>query len=212
MRKYGELPEVIRKIETSCNEIMRYQYMPIVIPGHGISKLEPRLEWVDELISEAINDHLSNLKDTEDMYIYLTVKHGWQDQNVSLNRKGWHSDGFMTEDINYIWYDCMPTVFCEGPFELDQDDVLSLDQMREQSMNWNLKEYPNKTLLRLDQYNIHRVNSFHNLKGMRTFVKISFSKDRYNLIGNTHNYAMDYNWEMAPRKEGRNIPQSKPKS
>jgi len=43
---------------------------------------------------------------------------------------------------------------------------------------------------------------------MRTFVKISFSKDKYDLIGNSHNYEMDYKWDMKERKEERNIPQT----
>ena len=41
----------------------------------------------------------------------------------------------------------------------------------------------------------------------RTFFKLSFSKDKYDLKGNSHNYLFDYNWEMRERKENRNIPQ-----
>lgn len=46
---------------------------------------------------------------------------------------------------------------------------------------------------------------------MRAFLKVSFSKDKYDLLGNSHNYLMDYNWEMKARKEDRNIPQSSKK-
>jgi hypothetical protein len=44
---------------------------------------------------------------------------------------------------------------------------------------------------------------------MRTFVKVSFSYDKYDLVGNSHNYLLNYAWEMKERKDDRNIPQSK---
>jgi hypothetical protein len=43
---------------------------------------------------------------------------------------------------------------------------------------------------------------------MRAFLKVSISKDKYDLIGNSHNYLLDYDWQMKERKQERNIPQS----
>ena len=34
------------------------------------------------------------------------------------------------------------------------------------------------------------------------------TKDKYDLIGNSHNYLLNYDWKMKQRKEARNIPQS----
>jgi hypothetical protein len=56
--------------------------------------------------------------------------------------------------------------------------------------------------------NIHKVAPVL-VGGMRTFVKVSFSYDKYDLVGNSHNYLLNYAWEMKERKDDRNIPQSK---
>ena len=41
----------------------------------------------------------------------------------------------------------------------------------------------------------------------RTFIKISYSTDKYDLIGNSHNHEIDYRWEMRERGTMRNVPQ-----
>jgi hypothetical protein len=79
--------------------------------------------------------------------------------------------------------------------------------MEKQAIPFNNYSYRENQLLRLNQYNIHKVAPVTEV-GMRTFLKLSFSKDKYDLIGNSHNYLIDYNWEMKNRKEHRNIPQS----
>jgi hypothetical protein len=112
----------------------------------------------------------------------------------------------MTDDINYIWYDKDPTVFNNSEFNLTMDDLASIEDMRSQALPWKDVTYPVNTLLRLDQFNIHKVGEV--TTGMRNFLKISFSKDKYDLIGNSHNYLLNYEWDMKPRKEQRNIPQS----
>ena len=68
-------------------------------------------------------------------------------------------------------------------------------------------KYDNYTLVRINQYNVHRVADVTE-DGMRAFLKVSFSKDKYDLIGNAINYDLDYNWKMKPRNITRNIPQS----
>lgn len=40
---------------------------------------------------------------------------------------------------------------------------------------------------------------------LRSFVKISFSNERYDLIGNAHNHTLHYNWPMHPRRIQRNL-------
>jgi hypothetical protein len=113
----------------------------------------------------------------------------------------------MTDDINYIWSDCCPTVFNNSEFNLTQDDSLSLKEMTEQAIESNNIVYDNCNILRLNQFNIHKVGEITKPQ-MRTFIKVSFSKDKYDLLGNSHNYQLDYNWDMKKRKETRNIPQT----
>ncbi len=83
---------------------------------------------------------------------------------------------------------------------------MSINQMNAQTKPENNFTYDDNTLLRLDQFVIHKASDTP-YKGVRTFVKISFSKDKYDLEGNSHNYLLNYNWTMRPRQNYRNIPQ-----
>ncbi|MNC81348.1 hypothetical protein D3C75_1344520 [compost metagenome] len=60
------------------------------------------------------------------------------------------------------------------------------------------------SFVRIDKWNVHRQPVAG--EGFRTFLKFSVSKNRYNLQGNSHNYLIDYDWEMVTRGEIRNHP------
>lgn len=208
--KYGALPKNLGIVNIDCREMMFYQDMPIKMQGWTPFYLENRLEWVRDIINIAFCDFIScfDKEVVSNSYIYLSAKHLYQSKGCSYNRPGWHCDGFMSDDINYIWSDTLPTIFNTSKFNLSQDDSLSMKEMELQALPENNFSFPEKSLLRLNQYNVHRVADVDR-DGLRTFVKISFSKDQYKLIGNAHNYKMDYDWEMKERNAGRNIPQGK---
>lgn len=202
---YGNLPEDLGlvEIDTSEEEMCFVQYLPVILPlQENLSPVVPdNLKWCESLIGKAaIKEYL--IEGNAWRYVYITVKRLYG----SGNREGWHCDGFGTEDINYIWYDNHPTEFY--PFDM------TLPHCHEESMNKMEKEiddrctmitYPCKHLLRMDQSSIHRVNK-ESFTGLRTFVKISFSNEKYNLKGNAHNYLLDYKWEMVERDSLRNHP------
>ena len=193
---YGTAPKICGTFDLVPSEFVYCQYLPIRIPGMGWAVPE-HLEWVAPLLHD-----VSICYSTD--HVYLTARHMWCTAE-SANRPGWHSDGFGTDDINYIWYDANPTEFCVQHFALSDDHELSMLEMERQARPENIVTYPVNTLLRLDQSVIHRVAP--NAKpGYRTFVKISVSKSRYNLKGNAHNYLLDYEWEMHDRQDGRNHP------
>jgi len=189
--------------------MMFYQYLPIKMIGDTEPVYEERLKCYDQLVGAICCDFIGayGLDSYVNSYIYLTAKYLYQAPGCSFNRPGWHSDGFMTDDINYIWYDKDPTEFNSSRFILSMNDELSLIEMERQALPENNILYPANTILRLDQYNIHRVGE--STPGLRNFLKISFSRDKYNLIGNSHNYMLRYNWDMKPRKAKRNIPQTR---
>lgn len=206
---YGKLPFNIGAYIVSCNEMMFYQYLPIKTPGMSSVIYEDRLHCFNQLVGVCCCDFIGvfGLKRFVDSYVYMTAKRMFQIPKCSFNRPGYHSDGFMTDDINYIWCDKNPTVFNTSAFKLSMDDSVSLVEMEQQAQKQNEYSFPNNSLLRLDQYNIHKVADEFN-PGMRTFFKLSFSFDKYDLLGNSHNYLIDYKWEMKERKNERNIPQS----
>jgi hypothetical protein len=75
------------------------------------------------------------------------------------------------------------------------------------SINETFVTYPDKHLLRLDQSVIHR-SPIKFAPGMRTFIKVSISKDRYDLIGNSINHKLDFGPLVAERQPERNHPAS----
>lgn len=206
--KYGALPKSLGFYDVKCQEMMFYQYYPVKFSGSPFPAYEKRLDVFSTLIGAAACDFIGQygLDRFVNSYAYLTAKHSYQTKGNSFNRPGWHSDGFLTEDINYIWSDAAPTLFNLSEFKLTLDDQISLQEMEEQADPNHTIRTKKGYLLRLDQYNIHKVDTDY--EGMRTFVKISFSRDKYNLVGNSHNYEVDYKWDMVPRKSERNIPQS----
>lgn len=207
--KYGKLPAVVGNYCLSEDvEMMFVQYLPIKLKGQFFFQLDERLSPFRRILYAAKLDYcvLYGIEEFENSYVYLTLKSMYQSPNNSFNREGWHSDGFLTNDINYIWSDKNPTIFCKGDFDLTLDDTISLDEMRQQAHSKETVEFNNGDLLRLDQFNIHKVGNCKQ-SGIRNFLKISISKDQYNLKGNAHNYKLNYKWDMIDRKIERNIPQ-----
>lgn len=207
--EYGELPKCLGLFEVDCKEMMFYQYLPIKLIGQVQPVYEERLKCFDSLVGTIFCDYIGEfgLNTYVNSYAYLTAKYLYQMPNCSFNRTGYHSDGFMTDDINYVWCDKNPTIFNYTKFNLSMDDKKSIEEMEFQEDKRKQRVYDENSLLRLNQFNIHKVNE-SDFQGMRCFFKISFSKDKYDLIGNSHNYLLDYNWEMRHRSNERNIPQS----
>jgi hypothetical protein len=165
----------------------------------SIIRIPKNLEWYRPLVNA-----IPMFESTSSWnYVYLTAKHLYVTPENLGNRPGWHSEGFGSNDINYIWSDSYPTEFCVQPFDLSDHHELSMIQMSVQANITNIKTYGEKTLLRLDPSVIHRVPE-NASSGYRTFVKISCSDSKYNLKGNAHNYLFDYDWEMFERDDSRN--------
>jgi hypothetical protein len=208
MRDYGYPPFVLGVREVACNEMMAFQYLPIKMAGSTEILREDRLRPFDGLIGEACCDFVASygLGRFVGSYVYLTAKHLFQGPAATFNRPGWHCDGFLTDDVQYIWSNTSPTVFNTSCFNLSRDDALSMVEMEEQADPENDLVFGNCSLIRIDQFVVHRVQPPSAIE-LRTFFKLSISKDRYDLEGNSRNYLIDYEWPMRPRQMARNVPQ-----
>lgn len=206
---YGELPKVIDSIEVNVKEMMFYQDMLIKHQRSTKFLIEKRLDIFLPIIDSAVSDFIYNygMERYLNSYVYLSAKHLFQPKQEPFNRPGWHTDGFMSDDITYVWSNKNPTVFNHSQFTLTQDHALSIKEMEGQAKPEKNLTYLENTVLRLTQYNVHKVAEVEH-SGMRAFVKVSISKDKFDLIGNTHNYELSYDWEMKPRNIERNVPQS----
>lgn len=210
--QYGLPPEEIGVFHLDWHEYMHYMYLPVRMATGDPIRLPQRLEFLREMIDAAIDRELDIFRKGGPMprrYVYVTARRGYATPGNPLNRPGWHSDGFGTTDVNYVWTDAFPTVFAVGDFHgISTDHVKSIaqfeDQVHDPLIKWETA--PLNTLLRLTPAMIHCAPQIPSPGGERGFVKISFSDDRYNLLGNSHNHLFDYEWEMHDRAELRNDP------
>lgn len=203
-RPYGSKPELIGTYDLDFDEYMHFMYLPLVIPEDGPA-LPERLRFASEMVADAVCNELRLGNSWQ--YVYVTARRGFATPGNPLNRPGWHSDGFGTEDINYVWTDRYPTLFAEQEFDpIEADHVGSIKQFEAQIREENIQTYGDKILMRLDPSVIHAAPNIPAPGGERSFLKVSFSNSRYNLRGNSHNHLLDYDWEMFDRSAIRNDP------
>lgn len=197
---YGIAPEVVGEFVTPECELTFVLYMPIRLAGQEQVCIPHHLQAYEPLVGMAL-DYEGRAGDGR--YVYLTVKRLFVQPGCLGGRLGWHTDGFGTSDVNYIWADADPTEFCVQPFDLSDDHEVSMRQMEEQARPENIVTYGSLNILRIDARHVHRCPS-NPASGYRTFARVSFSDDRYDMSGNARNYDLDYNWTMYPRGVVRN--------
>lgn len=211
MKPAGAPPKDLGLIDLAPSEMMFWMYLPISEPGVSSYHLPPNLQQFAEIVTAAKEDDPALFAER---YVYLTAKTLWVEGGYIGNRPGWHIDGYGTDDVNYIWADRAPTVFLtqQNRWMLSEDCEQSLREMdkigryAEAFDHVGLRTYPDKHLLRLDNTVLHRSPTGFEA-GMRTFVKVSLSHDRYNLKGNSVNHLLPgTHWPLVDRQEVRNHP------
>ena len=197
---YGEAPEIVGEFVTPECELTYVLYMPIRLAGQTQVCIPDHLKAYEPLVDAAL-DYEGDKGDGR--YVYLTVKNLFVQPGCVGGRLGWHTDGFGTSDVNYIWADKDPTEFCIQRFDLSDDHELSMRQMDEQARQINIRTFGALNILRLDARHVHRC-PVNPAQGYRAFARVSFSDDKYDMIGNARNHLLNYNWIMHPRGMVRN--------
>ncbi|RFA12121.1 hypothetical protein B7R22_16960 [Subtercola boreus] len=219
MTTYGTAPQLLGHFDLTATftEYMHWMYLPVAIkePGEPVQfSLPSQLKFATPLLSAALDNEMERGDRHKYRYIYLTTRRGYATPGNPLNRPGWHSDGFGTDDVNYVWTDRFPTLFAEGEFlDISNDHLFSAQQFERQiefrrAGVLDLKTYGDGEFMRLDPCVIHAAPEIPAPGGERSFVKVSFSNDRYDLLGNAHNHGLDYDWPMHERAVTRNDPAS----
>lgn len=200
---YGTAPIDLGKVDLSPTEMMFWLYVPIKMRNSLQIVLPPNLVQFYPIV-QACWDATDALL-WRDRYVYLTAKTLWVTNDNPAQRRGWHCDGFMTDDLNYIWYDSEPTVFAvpEQLVAFTQEHKAALREMDFIGEQSPPVTYPLKHLLRLDHTVLHRVGDF-GAPGMRSFVKLSVSQYPFNLVGNSINHDLAPDWTYAHRSVERN--------
>lgn len=213
--KYGNLPVYLGQFDqVDLNEVMYYLYLPVVMRDprmvSGDIRLPRNVEVCRPLITEALG-YAYNIRNSRDgrwpyTYVYLSARKGWATADNPLNRPGWHADGFGTEDLNFVWWRGAGTRFAAQAFtEISDDHVLSQKQFQEQVDETKAISYPEAGLYVIDPSVVH-ATPIITTPGMRQYIKISLSNERYNLENNSHNYLFDYDWPLHTRSAIRNDP------
>nr|CAI3971292.1 hypothetical protein ORM20_00243 [Ochrobactrum phage ORM_20] len=212
--KYGKPPKIVAFVPLDTKEMCCWMYLPIKVPGSCI-QIPENAQQFWPIVERAYYDYVGpDLSKIDDKYVYLTAKTLFTTPGNPGNRPGWHSDGFMTDDINYIWSNRNPTIFFEAEdqnnlFSFAADHAFSLDQMDRlcESRPDLWRTYLDQTLIKLDESVLHKVDTDIE-PGMRTFVKVSISKERYALEGNSINHKLKhlFGTDYQVRQKIRNDP------
>lgn len=202
---HSQVPVHLGQYEFILPEVMYYLYLPVLMRSERPASLRlPRnVECCRELIISAIAFAGSFKPD----YVYLSARKGWASPDNPLNRPGWHSDGFLTQDLNFVWWEGPGTRFAVQDFVVDENHVTSLLQFDEQVKEENVVSVLRQHgLYAMDQSHVHSTPLIEPPGCMRSYVKVSLSNERYNLENNSHNYLFDYCWPLSVRHQVRNDP------
>lgn len=200
----SKLPKHLGVFDVDLPEYMHFLYLPVRM-GTSDVRLPPALEPVRELIDKASLYAAWNLGRWFD-YVYVSARRGWAYPGHSLNRPGWHCDGFGTEDLNFLWWRGPGTRFAVQAFRgIPEDHHRSMVEVARQVDPSKVVTPQALRLYTIDRSHVHSVPEI-TAEGERQFLKISLSNTRYNLAGNSHNYLFDYAWPMAERQAVRNDP------
>jgi hypothetical protein len=217
---YGAAPVDLGEFDLDTSEMMFWLYCPIKIPGKVAEIYPDQLEKYVHLINAVYDDVCKTYGQCrwKDSYVYLSAKITHVTPDAPGNRPGWHSDGFLTDDLNYIWADRNPTEFfiARSPYRVTADHAESLRQFQviaDPTMLYGTERLEHAKvnhLYRLDQTNIHRV-SLNVESGKRAFLKVSISDKPYVQLGNSINHhplLIDHPRPTVERQAERNCPQA----
>lgn len=189
---------------------MYYLYLPVKMRDTSDVRIPENVKGLWPLIEEAMTVAARSNRDIHADYVYLSARKGWATPDNPLNRPGWHSDGFGTEDLNFVWWRGTGTRFAIGDFGIvPEDHITSLEHFERIAQHSGkvkiVEDYPERCLYEIDPYVVHATPNMTS-SAWRQYVKVSISTERYNLENNSHNYLFEYDWPLYSRSVIRNDP------
>lgn len=191
----GGSPSKIDTIHIEPLEYCNILYLPVYMRGQGF-RIPQRIEPYIPLI-QRVPPIFS--------YMYITIKHMYVDKGQYGNRPGWHVDGFLSDNREYVWCSREPTEYIDVP------EYKEVSCHRQSLINFN-KLTKNQSILTLKPNSLYSLGkTIHRTplikeNGIRTFVKISCSSEKFNLLGNAVNELFEYDWTYYNREQIRNHP------
>lgn len=187
-----------------CNAV----YMCIKEAGETHYAIPDNLSSIVYKVLDGVYQLDHNIDDWK-KYCYLTIKKMYVQPNTSGNRDGWHIDGFLSDQDNFIWSDCdaTPTQVSVGGFNLTPNHEDSLEEMLVQASQGGhfTHNLESGILYQMGQNIVHRPSRNNTHKAvLRTFIKLTFSSELFNCVGNAWNYKLPHIKPTAKRAETRN--------
>lgn len=187
-----------------CNVV----YMCIKQAGISEYSIPDNLkELVDSVISDIYTLSPELYDNDWTKYCYLTIKKMYVQPNSFGNREGFHIDGFLSDQENFIWSDCeaTPTEVSIGKFELSNNHETSLTEMMVQASYNFTEQLKSFNLYDMNQSIVHRpTKNLNNEAILRTFIKVTYSKELFNCVGNAWNYKLPHIKPSVARNQNRN--------
>ncbi len=220
----GSLKEKEPFSAREADRYLLFMDMPIKLAGKGWQIPIELAQYREVIEKSARFERLIN-PNYPDYNVYLTIDQRPVMPGESQRRTGWHGDSYINietriealhnkimieTDSIYLVSDCIPTQFCAGPFPFKSLDPNETEQVLHHfettAKDKEVITYPPYTLVRMGPECIHRVGlNLLNTITLRTFLKITFSRQILNREGNGLNPLFDVNWPMYPRSaEKRN--------
>lgn len=209
MNVFSKIPNgVVSNYDVSELEFCNIVYMCIKQKGSSEYSIPDNItNLVDTVLADIYSLSPDLYKDDWTKYCYITIKKQYIQPNTLGNRDGWHIDGFKSDQENFIWSDReeTPTEVCIGEFNLTNDHDKSLTEMLEQSSQMVSQQLKSNMIYNMDQSCVHRptINNT-NTAVLRTFIKVTFSKELFNCYGNAWNYKLPHIKPTVNRKNNRN--------
>lgn len=162
---------------------------------------------VESVISDVYTLSPKLYNDDWTRYCYVTIKKMYVQPEGFGNRDGWHIDGYLSDQDNFIWSDCRatPTEVAIGEFDIADNHEQSLNDMKHIASSRFHQQLNTNTLYEMHQECVHRptANKTEN-SVLHTFIKITYSKEMFNCIGNAWNYKIPHIRPTVKRGNIRN--------
>lgn len=182
--------------------------MPIKLLGGQVT-VPKELEQFREFLQKVIDHEKAVNPDFDDYYMYFTVDQHPVKKGSTHRRPGVHIDGVqgaryavkLPPEHLYSASDALGTVFYDQSFDLTALDPAKQHvhaELERQALEINARATPDFDIAFWDSYSVHRADlAKEDL--LRTFVRVEFSKKKYDSEGDTVNPALDYHWERVAR-------------
>lgn len=182
--------------------------MPLKLPGGAVT-VPVELAQFREFLQKVIDHEKAVNPDFDEYYMYFTVDQHEVKKGSTHRRPGVHIDGVqgarykvkLPPEHLYSASDGLGTVFYDQTFDLTTLDPAKQHvhaELERQASEANARATPDFDIAFWDSYSVHRAD-IATKDLMRTFVRVEFSKKKYDSEGDTVNPALDYRWERVSR-------------